>query len=400
MRVFYLCQSRDFLTTSARQFLGFFLGFAASICIAKALGPAGNGVYITFTTACGLSILISSFGTQNYTAYVSARKLAPDTTIISGIVAFPIILSVPIVICCVSVASSGAVSFEYLPLLCAAVFSGIIGQSCLSFLQGKGDLFGYNIALLISPTTLALFSISAFFLKSLNLILTGYTIGETLLTIFVISRILKKYPVRVNFHEISIIFNHTKASIIYGLKSQFIVLAIFFIYRSAILILAVRSTPKDVGTLGLALSILEKTWFFSQAASTVFFKRMASSNFSKVHLNELAAKVGAASFICICILIIVIKFSWAFLGSGYSCLFDYALILAPGIIAGSSAKIYVNRALLRPINFRTLRAFFFLVIVALSLNYVSITFYQSYGAAAAISAGYVLYFLTVYYVTE
>lgn len=386
----------NFLTTGFRQIIGFLLGLFTSITVAKNLGAEGNGFYVTFTSAVALSFLISSFGFANYQAYAVARKNRSDRLIVTGLV-YSVCIFFPI-----STLSGfvfwkvGFFEFDALCLFVIASTASIIFQSALGYVQGKGNIKYYNILTLISPVTLIIFAIYIIFNPIKEVIFFGFVVSEVVVAFiatFWCVRSLKKPLFRFTTKRAISFF---KESIGYGFKSQIIIIITYLMYRGVIFMLASNFSPSSVGVLGFALSLIEKSWIFSQVASVVLFKDMADKKFSIEKLNKSIYLMFILSFIGIFFLVIVYYFIGTHMGAEYSDVVKYLIILSPGVAAFSGAKICVNYLLLRGIGYTDVFLFIVLLLISYLISFILILNYQIEGAAAAISIGYILYYFAVF----
>lgn len=376
---------------------GFVLGLVTSVGIARALGPEGNGVYVTFSTTTAFVVLISSMGVANYPAYAIARKKQSEQAVFAGIMYSPIFFVTQVFLASIVFVCIGTIKWGYLPLFIVAIFSGILFQSCLGFLQGKGDVAGYNISMLVSPLILAVFGFFALFVNDVELVLVGFSLGELIAALVVgvwAFKLCKPGAVNLRFN---FLLDYIKVALLYGIKSQVVLLITFLMYRSVILMLASRNSPAMVGVLGLAISLAEKSWFVSQVVAVTLFKEMASETFSVKRLHRVAMWVGVATLLSAIFIILVVNFFGAHFGPGYSEVLGYMLILVPGVVTFASARIYVNSLLLHGISVGLLAVLLVMALVVLCISYAMVSIFGVTGGAVAISLGYFLYFVTIYW---
>lgn len=390
----------NFLTTGFRQIIGFLLGVVTSIIIAKKLGPDGNGLYITFTSAVALSVLIVSLGFSNFQAFAVAKKIRSERVLVSGlaysgIVFFPLSILSGLIFW-----KFGFFDFSYFLVFVIGSASSIAFQAGLGYVQGKGNIKYYNIFSLISPFVLILFSVLLFFLEKPEIIFFGFVLSEFVAAFFVVTWCISSLNSRlIRFTTKRAIF-YFKESVSYGIKSQIIVVITYLMYRGIILMLASRFSPTSVGVLGFSLSLIEKAWIFSQVASIVLFKDMANESFSIEKLKKSILLMFLLSSLGMLGLGVVFYFFGEYMGAGYSDVLKYFLILSPGVAAFSGARICVNYLLLRGVDARDVVIFLMLLSLTFLMSLLLISKYQIAGGAFAISLGYVLYFITVYKLIE
>ncbi len=390
----------SFLTTGFRQLVGFLLGIFTSIVVAKTLGPEGNGLYITFTSSVALSVLIVSLGFSNYQAYAAAKKFRSEKLLISGLI-YSVVVFFPLsALAGFTFLVLGFFDSSYIFIFIVASTCSIAFQSGLGYVQGKGNMKYYNIFSLVSPLILFVFAIFLYFFKKTEVIFWGFALSEFLAAFFVVGWCIYslKRPLIKFTTKLAILY--LRESISYGVKSQIIVVITYLMYRGIILMMASKYSPASVGVLGFSLSLVEKSWIFSQVASIVLFKDMASKDFTIDKLKKSIALMFFLSLFGILFLGIIFSFFGEYMGPGYSDVLKYFLILSPGVAAFSGARICVNYLLLRGVNAFDVMIFLILLLITFVIAFFLILNYQITGGALAISLGYVLYFITVYKLIE
>lgn len=386
----------NFLITGLRQAVSFIFGILTSIIIAKSLGPEGNGSYVTFTSAVGLSFLLVSLGFANYQAYAVAKNKKTDKLVVTALI-YSLIVFIPFSIL------AGFIFWklnffdgEYIFLFVVASVSSIIFQSGLGFFQGKGKINHYNAFTLISPIALFIFSVYILFDKRDEVVFIGFAASEFIAALSVLWFCFLSINKSLAKFTISRAIFYFKDSVSYGVKSQIILIITYLMYRGVILTLASNFSPASVGVLGFALSLVEKSWIFSQVASVVLFKDMSSNDFTLGKLKKSMILMVMLSLAGMMFLGIFFHFFGEYMGEGYSNVITYFIILSPGVAAFSAAKICVNYLLLKGVDAKDVVVFIIVLLIYFLVALFLIFNYEVTGGAMAISFGYFIYFLAAY----
>lgn len=130
----------------------------------------------------------------------------------------------------------------------------------------------------------------------------------------------------------------------YGMKTYTGNLTAFLNYRADIYILGFFAATSSIGFYSVAAQIAEKFWLLSTAITTVLFPFLSRTKREGINnANTLSRAVRIVFFINISAAIVFYFVGWWFvdslLGDNFIVVYDLILILLPGIISGSVAKI-------------------------------------------------------------
>jgi len=385
--------------TFLSQIFIFALGFAASIILARVLGPEGKGLYALIVLIPALMLKLGSLGIEAANVYFTGSKRYEIKDIASNSLLGSILLGLVLIFLFWGIAhlnifqgflNSNQINSFYLWLVVLTIPLSLLSGFLNNIFLGKEEIVKYS-KINIFRSVLQLITIIVFlsilrqgiFGAVISYVLT--TIGVTLFIVLSIKKITK----------ITLSYNRRlfKDSTKYGLKEYSGNLAQFLNYRLDMFLVAAFLTPGAVGYYSITVGIAEKLWMLPGAIATVLFPRISS--LQDKDANNLTPRVARHTFLIIFILslilailakpLIKILFGSAFLPS-----VTPLLILLPGIIALGGAKtLTADLAGRGKPQFGTYSSFVSLA-VNIPLNLWLIPKWGIAGAAFASSVAYII----------
>jgi O-antigen/teichoic acid export membrane protein len=325
--------------SSLRQIINIGMGFAATMLLARALGPEKNGEFVSVLFLISVMVSFISLGTGNYSLFATGK--ISDTELQKKIfqcATFCSAVGIPVVILI-----SWWENWSYFGLIVfLSIILGIYNQACLCFLQAKGDLKAYNIVSLFSPMFLFLAAVLLTYFTYSELAWLGFLIGEfsVFLGLIYFSR---KYSEKFEVDEIDF-FDYLKNAFSYGWKTQGMLFFTLLLYRGILGLIDLKLGATAVGIFAVALTVIEKSALLSQSLSLAVFKEMKNSKLmSKNRLNRLAFySFGLTLIAGILIINIFSIISSDILGKSYDNIDCIMWFLIPGISAFGAGRIYLN----------------------------------------------------------
>jgi len=384
--------------TFSSQILTFALGFAASIILARVLGPEGKGIYALIVLIPALMLKLGSLGIEAANVYFTGSKRYEIKDIASNSLLCGISLSSILILLFFGVfhldifqnyLASNQINSFYLCLVVLTVPFSLLSGFLISIFLGAEKITVYN-KINIFNSTFQLILLTVFlviFKQGVLGAVISYVFGIIGLALVVILFITK-------FTKITFSFNRKllKDSTKYGLKAYFGNLTQFLNYRLDMILVAAFLTPASVGFYSIAVGIAERLWMLPGAIATVLFPRISSLKDKEA--NNLTPRIARHIFLIIFVLalmlaliagpLIKILFGPVFLPSVMP-----LIILLPGIIALGGCKILTADLAGRgKPQFGTYAAFVSLA-VNIPLNLWLIPKWGISGAAFASSVAYI-----------
>jgi len=380
------------------QILTFALGFAASIILARVLGPEGKGIYALIVLIPALMLKLGSLGIEAANVYFTGSKRYEIKDIVSNSLSSGILLSSILIFLFLGVfhldifqnyLASNQINPFYLWIVVLTVPFSLLSGFLVSIFLGKEKITIYNkINIFNSTFQLILLTVFLAILKKGVLgAVISYVLGIIGLALVVIILIAK-------LTKITFFFNRRllKDSTKYGLKAYFGNLTQFLNYRLDMLLVAAFLTPASVGFYSISVGIAERLWMLPGAIATVLFPRISSLKDKEA--NNLTPRIARHTFLIIFVLALIlaliarslikILFGSVFLPSVMP-----LMILLPGIIALGGCKILTADLAGRgKPQFGTYAAFVSLA-VNIPLNLWLIPKWGISGAAFASSVAYI-----------
>lgn len=334
--------------TFSSKILTFALGFAASIILARVLGPGGKGIYALIVLIPALMLKLGSLGIEAANVYFTGSKRYGIKDIASNSLLCSISLSSILILLFFGAfhldifqnyLASNQINPLYLCLVVLTVPLSLLSRFMISIFIGAEKITIYNkINIFNSIFHLILITVFLVILKKgvFGAILS-YVLGIIVCALVVIILITK-------FTKITFSFNRRllKDSTKYGLKAYFGNLTQFLNYRLDMLLVAAILTPASVGFYSISVGIAERLWMLPGAIATVLFPRISSLKDSEA--NNLTPRIARHTFLIIFVLALILALIArpvikTLFGSVFLPSLMPLMILLPGIIALGGCKV-------------------------------------------------------------
>lgn len=387
------------LITFLTQVSVFVFGFAASIILARVLGPEGRGIYTLIILIPAVLGMLGTLGIGIANIYFSANRKYRLGEIVSNSLVSSIGLGLIIILVYGVVSTTNAfhgflsansIRPFYLWLAVFTVPIALLYNFFHKILLGREEIVKFN-SVNIFQSILRLGLIVIFLI-----VLAQGVFGAVLayvINILCVALLVTFFVKKLGRINLSINFGLLKKSVRYGGKGYLGNVAQFLNYRLDMFLVAYFLDVAAVGYYAIAVGLAEKLWMVPDSIAMVLFPRVSAID--KTQANKLTPKVSRHTLFIVFILsiallvlakpLIQIVFGTAFLPSAGS-----LMILLPGIVALSFAKVLTSdlAGRDRP-EFGTLAAFVSLA-VNIPLNLFLIPRWGIAGAAFASTVAYSL----------
>lgn len=391
--------------TLLTQFILFFVSFAASIVLARALGPAGRGSYALMLLIAVVLGKVGSLGIEvSNVYYVSKRPdllpvLSVNALFISGVVGGGLILLVGILSAIPPVyryLSSNGIGLSLLYLTIATVPLMLLTTYFLGILQGQERIIHYNMATLSSSVfQLLLLILLLLVLKwdlggSVLAYVAATTLGVGISAVFMRQHL--RFPLRPSMSAL-------RLSSGYAWKAYIANLVQFLNYRLDQFLTAFFLGPAALGIYAVAVTISERLWMVPQSMATVLFPRVSMS--SSQEANSLTPRMARNMLFLLTIVSLGLGFAGRILISFFfGSEFDGAAIpllwLLPGVVALGYGKILMSDLLGRGMPKVGMITSSISLILTIILDIALIPRLGIAGAAIASSTAYIISTLVIF----
>lgn len=390
-----------------RQVLKIVMLLALSIIIARWLGPDGNGKY---TLAVLLPTFLARFiniGIMNANSYYVGRKsltlreaLRLNWLLCGVLTGIGVTIGILVVLFFQESFFRDLSSFLLFTSLIAFPFF-LVKVFMSSLLQAAQDFKKYNIVLLVEPVVI-LVLVVIFLIgvgKGVTFAVVSFICGQFFAAVFAIIFVRRK----ANSFEGDNTVNEDKrlsglstkfwAYISYGGRAHLSNVLTFLNYRADLFLINYFINPAATGIYVIAVQLAERLWLLSRSVGAVILPRLSeleSEEDKRKYLTPLISRwvflltFAAAAALAVLSHFIITKF----FGVDYESATVPLLILLPGIIIGSSARILSNDITARgmpEINFYVAAC---TVCLNILLNVFLIPMYGIKGAAIATTLTY------------
>jgi O-antigen/teichoic acid export membrane protein len=267
---------RDTLTTFSAQIASVLLGIAATIVIARVLGPSGNGAYALVILVPTLLALVGNLGIGISNLYFGGKKKYDFAQLASNSLISALILGL------LSSAAFLAYSFVFRPsflseveplhvVLAVAMVPFSLLTSYLAYiLLGQGRIRQYNL-LQVAPraSSLALILVLLLAFRGEVLAAVAAWCAGILVTVSIsVLLVLKATRIRWSFQP-----RVFKDSLRFGVQGYLGNVFQFLNYRVDMLMVAYFMSVSYVGYYSIAVSMAEALWYFPGAVGTIVLAR-------------------------------------------------------------------------------------------------------------------------------
>lgn len=377
------------------------IGIGISVILARVLGPEQRGIYAMATLFPSLIVTFGNLGIGPATAYYvargsfSRREILGNSVLLSwGIGGIGIIIGLVIVSFCREVIFP-KVSEVYLLVAIILIPLEVFFSYVRYVLLGAQRIKDFNYVQVVQSVLTFIFILCA--LLGLKMGVTGAILAMALTFMLVNGltyKIAKKISGGIDFHINSL---YLRSTIKYGIKVHLSNVLGFLNYRVDMFILNWFLGPSSVGLYAVGVSLVEKLWMVSQAASTVIFPRVAAEtkNDKLRDFTPLVVKtvlwisvLGAMILALFSRRIVLLLYSKDFLPS-----VSALQALLVGTIALSAGRVLANDIAGRGFPSLNIYTGIVAVLINIILNLLFIPRYEIVGAAWASTVSYVVSFL-------
>jgi O-antigen/teichoic acid export membrane protein len=385
-------------TTLSRHLFSGLLQLVIIAIVARFYGPEGNG---SLTVALLLSSMLTSFlnlGIAPANVYfIGAGKVSVNTAWRSTIKLFFIISVLGLIIGASTIYWFSEQLFPGVQqeLLWVALYvfpvSLLLGFVSSVF-QGLQQFKVFNLVFLIQPIiSLVIITILVVTENSdLVWLLGAYIISATItliLSIYLLQSFLRQKE------DCEIKNNYLQIALNYGYKAHLSNILAFINYKADIILVNFFLGPASTGIYVIAVQLAERLWLLSQSVSTVLLPRLSQLEKDENKRKKITPLISRwvffatllGSIILASLVYPIIKFVF---GVDYLDAITPLLVLLPGIIASSGARILANDLAARGRPEFNLYTSLITVVINVIGNIVLIPEYGINGAAAATSICY------------
>ena len=389
--------------TLARQLLGGFVGFVTVVIVARILGPEGNGQYAVAMLLPNMLASFLNFGISPANVYyLGSGKINTTTVLYAVITLFMIIASAGIGIGALCIIFFGNIWFPGIPSkilwLVLAIFPISLLQSFLAgIFQCLQKFRTYNLILLAKPlTTLIAVMIIVYAHKChLENIILAMICSSLFVLILTMVEVYKEVDTKRDKVTAIDVKKYIRKATSYGIRAHLSNILAFINYKADIFLVNFLLNPAAAGIYTVAVQIVERLWLLSQSVGIVLFPRLSELNANESKRKQLTPILSRivifmtliAALILACLASPMVN---VFFGESYWQVVPALLILLPGIVAGSGARILANDIAAR--GRPELNMYFSLIVVTVNIigNFLLIPRFGLKGAALATTFAYAL----------
>ena len=386
------------LLTVFARILSLILGIATSVLLARLLGPEGKGIYTLAVLLPALIVTFANLGIGPATVFYVAQGRYSRREILGNNIVFALgigalgVLGGLIVALFFHQSIFPGVAQGYLLLALALIPVNLSFSYMQNILLGAQRFKEYNlIAILHSILFLGFIVVALWALRAgvTGAILAG--ILAWLLTDVVLLLWAHKMAGGISF---KLNPTYIKRASVYGIQAHLGNILGFLNYRIDMFLVNGFLNPTAVGFYSIGVSLVEKLWLISQAASTVLFPRVAAETDEnrRKEFTPLVARtvlwitaLGALAFFFLSRWLVQFLYSAAFLPA-----VQPLQILLPGIVALSVSRVLANDIAGRGRVMLNNYAVSGVVVTNVVLNILWIPRYGIAGAAWASTVSYSL----------
>ncbi|EPD12213.1 flippase [Cycloclasticus pugetii] len=395
-------------STFLRQLLAGVLQLVVIAIIAREYGPESNGLY---TMALLLPSMLGTFFNLGLSPaniyFIGAGKVGVKTAWVS-VIKFFLILSI------MGLCFGAAVIWWFAGSWFDGVSPLLLWFSLLLFpvslflsfvtsiFQGLQEFRIFNRVLLIQPSITLLVIVCLQLLENEDVLwlLVASFIGSI---IALIVSILLLRPFVANSTSAEIQSDYGRALLSYGYKAHLSNTLAFINYKADIFLVNFFVGPVGAGIYVIAVQIVERLWMISQAVSTVLLPRLSElSDDEKTRklLTPIVSRwvvfitfIGAALMAVLAFPFVILVFGNDYLGS-----ISPMLVLLPGVVVFSSARVLANDLAARGKPELNMYASALSLVLNIITNITLIPKYGLTGAAIATSLSYVSTYVYIVFI--
>jgi len=389
--------------TLGRQLIAGVLQLISVVIVARSLGPEGNGQYAVALLLPSMLATFLNMGISPANVYYLGAGKVDTLTAFRTIIRLVLIITLTgLLLGAVCILYFGESWFpdvpNYVLWTALALFPFALFQTFLaSIFQGRQQFKTFNLILLAQPTLfLALLLIMPIF----SVIRLEYVVFACLIS-NIVTVCISLFKVRKEISpntDSNIQSNYSKHVISYGLRAHLSNILAFVNYKADIFIINLIVNPAAAGIYVIAVQIVERLWLVSQSVSTVILPRLSelsSNEESRKQLTPIICRMVLAVTLVLALLLGTLAYPLVVIifGKAYTESVRALLLLLPGIVAGSGARVLANDIAAR--GRPELNMYFSAIVVVINVsgNVLLIPEFNLSGAAMATTIAYIVNFL-------
>lgn len=392
--------SKNIFTTLAHQILALLMSLAASIIIARSLGPGGNGQYsVAMLLPTSLIVFLNLGISSANVFYVGRHSVSPVIACRASILIWSIVTSVGVAIGALLIFNMGEEWFPGVPsvLLWLAFASfplGMLQAYLSSLLQAVQDFQRFNIVTILSPVVMLVLVI-IFLLLECNVVAVISAAVLTQLANLVITYLLLRphiYQITQDDYGVNCA-SYIMQALRYGYKAHLSNIITFVNYRVDIFLVNLLLNPVSAGIYVISVSMSEKLWLLSQAVSTVVLPKLSELHAEEEVRRQLTPLI--ARWMLIFVIIVALIFAMVgpllitfIFGRDYIGSVAPFLFLLPGIVLANITRVLANDIAARGRPELNMYTSFVVIVVNIAGNLYLIPHLQLSGAAIATTIAY------------
>jgi len=395
--------ARNVSVTLATRAALIVIGLVTSVIMARALGPAGKGLFSLAVVVSGMVFNATNLGVGAVSGYYLGRKKTPVAEFAGNLLSLTVAIGIGAL--AVSLAFSGVLVSRFIPsvplwavvvALFTVPFSGLLYSFQMLF-RAKNDFRNFNVVEVLQPG-------SFFVLFVLCAVIVPTRLFGASIAVFLVSNmiaglgavLLMRRCVQFGFRWDPAI---VKGTLRFGIQQNAAIFLDLLNYRFDMLLVNYFLDPAHVGFYSISLVIPEKLWNIPNVLSSVLHPRVANAgdendaNRETARVSRITVLIIGASCVAILLLgrlAIRLLFSDRFLPAVMP-----MFILLPGILTISVAKVLTSALVARGYPRANLWAGLAAVASNVACNVVLIPRMQINGAALASTVSYTLYAVVI-----
>ncbi len=375
------------------------VALVTSVIIARALGPAGRGLFSLAVVVSGMVFHATNLGVGAASGYYLGRKKTPVAELAGNLLSLSVAIGAGAL--AVSLAFSGLLVSRFVPsvplwavvvALFAVPFSGLLNNFQMLF-RARSDFRNFNIVEVLQPGSFfVLFVICAVFVPTR---LFGASVAVFLASTVVAGLgavLLMRRYVQFGFRWDPAI---VRGTLRFGIQQNAASFLDVLNFRFDMLLVNYFLDPAHVGFYAISLVIPEKLWNIPNVLSTVLHPRVANAG-NENDANRDTARVSRITVLivgtaCVAILLLGRLLIRLLYQDRFLPAVTPMFILLPGILMISVAKVLTSDLVARGYPRANLWAGLVAVASNVACNVVLIPRMGIGGAALASTVSYTLY---------
>jgi O-antigen/teichoic acid export membrane protein len=398
----------NIVITFLRQGVGLVVTLGLVALIARVFGPEGQGRYALAVFLPTILVLFSNLGVPFANAYFLGRGAVSPRSALATSLKLWVLLSF-----CGTTVGAVVVHFmadtwfpgvgrEMLWIALGALPLALLHALLVSLLQGLQDFNRYNVAMFAQPVTALLLTVAAIIALHWGIegALVAYGFSWLLSALTAWWVLTPHLRTSRREEEDAKAAHYARRCIAYGWKVQVSINLAFLSYRASTLLINYFMSTAATGVYFIAVSIAEKIWLLSQAASQVLLPRLSelhNDEERRRRLTPLATKIVFAISAAIAAVLFVATgpFIVGIFGDRFGESVGALRWLLPGIVLMSAARtLAIDLAARGRVDLNLYVAVLSLV-MNVAASVIMIPRYGINGAAIATTLSYGLNFVVL-----